>query len=168
LHASGKLAVMRSPPPIRVLLAAQHRVLLRGLRSVLADPTQFTIVAAVQTADALPQQVATTPFDVLVIDPADLGGLALLARLVPAYPRRVLVFAGLLDLRADLLAVGARGYVCQQDPPEDLRTGIRRVARRQVYRSPIADECWQYYLAHGPRGMTPRQTQALGKERGDE
>ena len=157
--------MMRSSPPIRVLLAAQHRLLLRGLRTVLADPTQFTIVGIVQTAAALPQQAATIPFDVLVIDPADLGGRALLARLVSAYPRRVLVLAGLLDLRADLLAVGARGYVCQQEPAEELLTGIRRVACRHVYRSPIADECWQYYLAHGPRGLTPRQ--ALRKERGD-
>ena len=44
LHACCKLSPMRSSTPIRVVLTDQHRVLLRELRIVLADPAQFTAV----------------------------------------------------------------------------------------------------------------------------
>ena len=126
---------------MRVLLADDHGIVRRGLRSLLESQPGIDVVGeAADGLDALRMCAETTP-DILILDVAmpKLNGIEVAARVQKLErPPAVIV----LSMHADesyiirALAAGARGYLLKDATDEDLLPAIRSVASGRPYFSP--------------------------------
>lgn len=121
---------------MKILLVDDHAMIRAGLRHVCAD-----LGAALLEADsgesALALQRAERPgMAVLDLNLPGVSGLELLRQMLEADPAmRILVFSmhGEPVYAAHALKMGARGYLSKNASPEELRTGLKRVAQGQTY-----------------------------------
>src|SRR5919201_2699612 len=121
-----------SPPPIRVLLVEDHAMMRAGLRLLLANQPDMTVVGeAATSAEALAVASAVQP-DIIVLD-LDLGGESALdlmpVLLVVAPQAHVLILTGVRDLplHQHALRLGARGLVRKEQAAEVLLQAIVKV-----------------------------------------
>ncbi|TQM81827.1 LuxR family two component transcriptional regulator [Saccharothrix saharensis] len=119
--------------PVRVLLVDDHEVVRRGLRELLEDEDDISVVAeAGGVGEAVVRAAATRP-DVAVVDVRlpDGGGVELCRRLrASADGPRCLVLTAFDDEEALVGAImaGASGYLLKQVRGQDLVTAVREVA----------------------------------------
>jgi two-component system response regulator NreC len=146
---------------LRVLLADDHPIVRRGLRSLLETEPGLSIVGeAADGLEALRLCEETHP-DVLIVDIAmpRLNGIDVAARaqkLEP--PPRTLILSMHSDesyiIRA--LAAGARGYLLKESTDEDLLPAIRAVAAgRPFFSAAVASVLMEDYMRQlTTRGLT--------------
>jgi two-component system response regulator NreC len=126
---------------LRVLLADDHGIVRRGLKSLLeSQPGVVVVGEAADGLDALRLCTETTP-DILILDIAmpKLNGIDVAARVQKLeHPPRVIVLSMHTDesyiIRA--LAAGARGYLLKDATDEDLLPALRSVAAGKPFFSP--------------------------------
>jgi two-component system, NarL family, response regulator NreC len=160
---------------IRVLLADDHGLLRKGVRSViLQDPDIVIAGEAGDGSDAVQQTEALSP-DVVVMDVAMplLNGLDA-AALITRRDKRVGVI--LLTMYSDeeyllrAVSAGVRGYLLKDSAEPDLVRAIKAVAAGKTFFSPaIADMLYDDYLLRLQRSevqdsydlLTDREKQVL-------
>lgn len=127
--------------PIRVMIVDDHTVVREGIRTVLADPAQFTIVGEAASAAAAKARVAEWAPDVIVLDVSMPGGSGLhvvgdLLERVPA--ARVLMLSMHDDPEYVLESVrtGAHGYLRKDSTPAELRAAVTAMHAGAAYYSP--------------------------------
>jgi two-component system, NarL family, response regulator NreC len=126
---------------LRVLLADDHAIVRRGLRSLLETEPGLTVVGeAADGIDALRQADECEP-EVVILDVGmpKLNGIDVAARLQKMKrPPHVII----LSMHADesyiirALAAGARAYLLKDATDEDLLPALRTVASGKPYFSP--------------------------------
>ncbi|HEX9730180.1 MAG TPA: response regulator transcription factor [Gemmatimonadales bacterium] len=130
---------------IRVVIADDHAIVREGIRSVLEQTEDITVVAeASGGAEALAAVVEHRP-DVVILDISmpDQSGLAVARRLQTTMPdTRVLVLSVYDNTEYVLEAVraGAGGYLLKDSAPGDLRSAIRAVSAGETFFSPVVTE----------------------------
>jgi two-component system response regulator NreC len=146
---------------LRVLLADDHGIVRRGLRSLLESEPDVTVVAeAADGLEALRLAGETQP-DVLVLDIGmpKLNGIEVAARTQKSErPPRVII----LSMHADesyiirALAAGARAYLLKDATDEDLVPALRAVASGKPFFSPAVTEVLveDYVRRLQARGLT--------------
>jgi len=131
------------PDPVRVVLANDDRIIVEGLRSMLAPYSGDVVV--VGTAEGEPEIVMAPDTeedaDVMLIDAfaRRAGGLdAARAVLVQEPPFAVAVFTHADDLRLLLqgLRIGVRGYLLKSAAPEELVDALKRLAAGETVIAP--------------------------------
>lgn len=163
----------RPVSPLRVLLAEDHVLMRAGLRLLLEQRGDVTVVAeASDGAEALRLAHAERPqIAVLDIAMAELNGLEVAARIQAELPEiRVII----LSMHAtdsyvqQALRAGARGYLLKDAAPVELALAIDAVARGETYLSPaIASQVVRRLVQHPEQGrpalaqLTPRQRSIL-------
>lgn len=117
---------------IRLFLVDDHAVLREGIRRLLEQEPDFTIVGEAANGQLLLDQLPTTPTDVVLLDlnmPV-LGGVATAERLRADYPDvRILILSMVeepLNIKQALLA-GADGYMLKNASKDEVLVGIRTV-----------------------------------------
>jgi DNA-binding NarL/FixJ family response regulator len=126
---------------IRVLIVDDHAIVRRGIRDIIADETDMTVVAeAADGAEAL-AHAQSCAWDVLLLDLAMPGmhGTDVLARLrreCPGKPVLIVTMHPEEEYGPRLLRAGAAGYLPKESAPELLVTAIRQVAAGERYLSP--------------------------------
>jgi DNA-binding NarL/FixJ family response regulator len=158
-------------PRPRVLLADDHKIVLEGLRTVLAN--EFDVVGLASNGRELIEQARTLQPDVVVADVSMplLNGIDAAIRVLENDPRVKIVF---LTMHPDptfasrALAVGASGYVLKHSAPDELVTAITEALRGRTYVSPAVrtdtlDELTDETRRHVKRSLepTPRQREIL-------
>jgi two-component system, NarL family, response regulator DevR len=127
---------LSEPPggPIRLLIVDDHAAVRVGLRELLADESEFEVIAAVENAEAAMSVAERQPVDVAVVD-YQLGarnGLWLSRKLkrLPA-PPAVLIYSAYADsvLAAAAVVAEADAIVSKGALGSELRDGIRQLAR---------------------------------------
>lgn len=126
---------------MRVLLADDHAIVRRGLRSLLETDATLSVVA--EAADGLEalRLCAEHQPEMLILDVAmpKLNGIAVAAR-AQKFDRPPAVI--ILSMHADesyvmrALAAGARGYLLKEATDEDLLPAVRAVAAGRPFFSP--------------------------------
>jgi DNA-binding NarL/FixJ family response regulator len=168
----------RSSTPIRVLIADDHDLVRRGLRSILdREPGFVDVCAEAKTGlEALELARKTHP-DVAVLDISmpDLNGLEatrLIRKLVPSPEVLILTMHESEAMIQELLVLGARGYVIKSEGARDLPLAIESLAVKRPFFSPrIARKILDGYLngngaSKGKSPLTPaerRVTQLLAE-----
>jgi two-component system, NarL family, invasion response regulator UvrY len=117
---------------IRVLLADDHDLVRRGLRRILTDALDMTVVAEAADARTVLEHVRTERADVLLLDLSMPGasGLELLEsvrRVRPRLPVLVLSVNAEDQYAVRVLAAGGAGYLHKECAPDELLDAVRVV-----------------------------------------
>ena len=146
----------------RIVIADDHAVVRKGLRQLMVEAKDMTVVAEAATGDELLTVVRTIPADVVILD-LRLGirsGLDLLPYLKSELPRLAVIILNMHP--EDLFAVralraGASGYVEKSSTPEELLAAIRRVARGGTYVSARIGERLAADVVRGGSAVLPHE-----------
>ena len=157
---------------IRVLIADDHAVVRRGLRTYLELQDDVEVVAEAGDGEAAVREAARHEPDIVLLDLAmpQLDGVAALRRLRAEVPEaRVLVLTsfGEDDRLFAALRGGASGFLLKDTEPADLVRAIRTAHAGQSALSPaVATRVVEQLAAGGgrPRALdllTPRELEVL-------
>ena len=157
---------------IRLFLADDHRIVRDGIRRLLSEQPDFTVVGEAGDGDRVLTALQQTATDVLLLDlsmPGP-GFLSLMQRIATLpTPPAVLVLSmqpeemyGLRTLRA-----GAAGFVAKDASPQQLTDAVRRVASGRRYISPDLAESLALGADHDAdapphAALSDRELQVLG------
>jgi two-component system capsular synthesis response regulator RcsB len=134
------------PGPLRIILADDHPVVLKGVQMSLCPSvgTTFSIVAQAQNADELIEHLERTPCDILISDYAmPYGrfpdGLALMGYVKRHFPQISLIVMTMLrnpSLLQALLNTGACGLFDKRSSLCELKRAVQSAANGRRYLSP--------------------------------
>lgn len=151
---------------IKILLADDHSIVRAGLRRLIEESGDMTVVAeAANGRDAL-RAVENAHPDVAVIDLSMPGidGLEVISRLhatFPSLPLLVLTMheEGQYVVRA--IEAGAMGYITKQSAPEQLVNAIRKVVGGSRFLTDEAAEALALRVARGASGQSVLDTLSM-------
>lgn len=159
-----------SAAPIRIALADDQALVRAGLRALL-ERLGLTIAFEADDGQALLDQLAHTPVDVVLSDirmPGLDGIDALLALRERGDRTPVLLLTTFDDSELLLRAAeaGAQGFLLKDAAPEDLRDAIARVAAGETLLQPVSTEPvrarYRYHADDAPRALfTEREVAVL-------
>ncbi len=127
-------------PAIRLLLVDDHAMLRAGLRRVLSERADFSVIAEASSLGEAWQLLAEHTPDVLLMDIElkNENGLCILSRIRELYPTvRVLVLSmhNKPNYVREANAAGAHGYVLKDEDQEVLVRAVERVAAGERFHS---------------------------------
>ena len=129
----------------RILIADDHDVVRRGVRTLLETRPNLTIVAEASNGRAALEEARLTKPDIAVIDYSmpELNGLDLTRALKREIPRiEILLYTmhDREDLILEVLRAGARGYVLKSDTERHLLSAIDALSIHRPYFSGVISE----------------------------
>lgn len=139
---------------IKVLIADDHPVVRKGLKTILKDAPE--IKADDEASDGLQvmELIRKEEYDVLLLDLSmpNLDGLEAISRIKAEKPELAILVISMnpeevFGMRA--LKLGASGYLSKDSAPEQLITAIRRVAAGKVFVSPTLAEMLALNVSKG-------------------
>ena len=128
---------------VRIALADDQALVLRGLAALLAEFHDVQIALEAHDGRALLEAIATRPVDVIVSDirMPGLDGIALIRALRGRGDATPVILLTTFDDPEALLAAvdaGAQGFLLKDASPEDLHTAIQRVASGDTLLQPVS------------------------------
>lgn len=145
---------------IKVLLVDDHRLVRTGLRKLIEDATDMTVLADADTGEQALDLVRKTPPDVILMDinMPGIGGLEATRRMLQSNPRlRVIGLSMHQDdpFPSRLLAAGAAGYLTKDCAADEILTAIRKVHMGGHYITPSVAGNLAVSLATGKSNANP-------------
>lgn len=131
--------------PIRVLIADDHAILRRGLRQIIEEEDDLTVVGEAESSAQTLQHLRSNGCDVVLLDISmpDRNGIDTLAIVAKDHPGvGVLMLSTHPENQYAVRAIkaGASGYLTKQSAPAQLVTAIRQVATGKKYLTPAVAE----------------------------
>jgi two-component system, NarL family, invasion response regulator UvrY len=125
---------------IRLLIADDHPMVLRGLKDVFEDEADIVVEAEAENGRRLLEQVRSRKFDVVLLDLSmpGMSGLDLLKQLQcekPKLPILVLTMHAENRYAMRALKAGASGYLTKGAPPDEILKAVRKLAAGGKYAS---------------------------------
>lgn len=153
---------------IRTLIADDHRIFLQGLRRLLADYEDITVVAEAGNCAEVVAAVQSESLDVVVLDltmPGRDGAemITYIKAIRPSLKALVMTMHKEEAFVMSSLRAGADGYALKDDAAEQLVTAIRYVARGGRYLSPEIAERIATSIPLGSNGR-PAHTRLTERE----
>ncbi len=161
---------------MRILIADDHEVVRKGLRSLLeTEPGLEVVGEASNGREAVEKATATKP-DVVVLDIGmpELNGLEATRRIVKAAPRTEVLILTVYETEEvirEVLRAGARGYVLKSDAGRLLLSAIESVsAHKPFFTSRVSELVLAGFLSGDVRNesseppgtpLTPREREVL-------
>ncbi len=141
--------------PVRVLIADDHPLFRKGLRTLLDSMPQMTVIGeATSGREAVEQAVALEP-DVILLDlqmPAG-GGLGAIRELAHRPANSRILVVTLFDDDESIftaLKAGARGYILKDADEAEMIRAIQAVAEGEAIFSPAIAARMMHYFATPP------------------
>jgi DNA-binding NarL/FixJ family response regulator len=158
----------------RILIADDHEVVRKGLRSLLESEPDLEVVGeACNGREAVEKATAARP-DVVVLDIGmpELNGLEATRRIVKASPRTEVLILTVYETEEvirEVLRAGARGYVLKSDAGRLLLSAVSAVsAHRPFFTSRVSELVLAGFLSGDglrPTEETPPGTPLTPRER---
>ena len=158
--------------PLRIVLADDHTLVRQGVRKILEDQENWTVVAEAQDGRELVKKVLEMQPDMVVVDVAMplLNGIEATRQILRKLPSaRVLM----LSMHADeayiiqSLEAGARGYLLKDSADSDLVRAVTAVVEGKSFFSPsVAAIMLDDYVKHlAEKGIADRYSSLTERER---
>ena len=130
---------------IRVLIADDHAILRRGLRSIMEEADDLEVVGEAETSAEALKHLRSQPCEVVLLDISmpDRNGMDTLAIIKKEHPKvAVLMLSTHPENQYAVRALksGASGYLTKQSAPAQLVGAIRAVAQGKKYVTPTVAE----------------------------
>jgi len=166
---------LRGPEMIKLLLAEDHTIVRKGLRSLLDSEEAIEVVGEAEDGREAVKKVEELEPHVVVMDISmpGLNGLEATRQIKKRFPRvRVLILSVHTDEEHvyQALRAGASGYVVKKSAPDELFSAINALFRGDSYLSPaISREVIEAYIHRAERMpkedeyelLTPREREIL-------
>ncbi len=130
---------------IRILIADDHRIVREGLKQILAETPDMTVVDEASNGQEVLGKVWENDYDVVLLDISMPGrsGLDILKQLKNERPKLAVLVLSMYSeeqyaIRA--LRAGASGYMTKESAPDELIEAIRKVSTGRKYISPTVAE----------------------------
>ncbi len=157
---------------IRVMLADDHGIVRAGLRRIVEDGGDMTVVAEASDGRSAIRAAQEHIPDVAVVDISmpDLDGLEVTSRLLQEKPDLPIIILTMHEEEQYVvrsIEAGAMGYITKRSAPEQLVHAIRRVFSGRRYLSAEATEALALRVARGGKGnsvldsLSTRELQVL-------
>jgi DNA-binding NarL/FixJ family response regulator len=162
---------------IHVFLVDDHTVLRSGLRSLLADQSDLSIVGEASNGIELLAQLPDTPTDVVLLDVnmPGMDGLETSRQLQEHYPNVQILVLSMLDSIEHvirMLDAGAAGYLLKNAGLDEIVHGIRTVAAGRPFlcselglvalnKLRVIESETTYSEAKATAGLSKRETEVL-------
>lgn len=131
---------------IRVLITDDHAIVRHGLKQIVAETDDMTVIAEADTGAQAILLLRNTPSDVVLMDISlpDRNGIDVLKQIKKEYPRLPVLMLSMhaeREFAVRALKAGASGYLTKQSAPMQLVDAIRHVAAGKKYITPsLAEE----------------------------
>ncbi len=153
---------------VRIIIADDHEIVRRGLRSLLESQPGWQVVAEAGSGREAVDKVKELQPNVAVLDIGmpEMNGLEATRNIIRISPQTqvlVLTMHETEQVVRDVLDAGARGYVLKSDAGRDLVSAVDALSQhRTFFSSRISDMLLSAYL-HGPERPidTPHQRSRL-------
>jgi DNA-binding NarL/FixJ family response regulator len=160
---------------VRLVLADDHTMIREGLKALIAQEAEFTVVGEADTGKEIVELARKTGAHVVIMDVSmpDLNGIEATRKLLKANPRiKVVALSGHANREfvREMLKAGASAYVLKSRAYEDLVRAIREVMNEKKYLSPdiargVVDEYVEMSSSLGEKPafvvLTDREREAL-------
>jgi DNA-binding NarL/FixJ family response regulator len=160
---------------VRLVLADDHTMIREGLKALIAQEAEFTVVGEADTGKEIVELARKTGAHVVIMDVSmpDLNGIEATRKLLKANPRiKVVALSGHANREfvREMLKAGASAYVLKSRAYEDLVRAIREVMNEKKYLSPdiargVVDEYVEMSSSLGKKPafvvLTDREREAL-------
>ena len=156
--------------PLRMLLAEDHVLMRAGLRLLLEQMDEVTVVAeASDGVEALHLLTLHRP-DIAVLDIAmpHLNGLEVAARVQVELPEVRVIILSLYATGSyvqQALRAGAKGYLLKDAAPVELALAVRAVASGEIYLSSAVTSRMVQQFVQGPDVQRPGLEQLTPRQR---
>ncbi len=140
---------------IKVLLAEDHTIVRKGIRSLLAEASHIEVVGEAENGREAVEKVESLQPDIVLMDITmpHLNGLEATRQIVKQFPDVKVLILTMYTNEAyifQVLQAGAGGYLVKQSAPAELLSAIEAVYRGDTFLSPaISRKIVDQYLEHG-------------------
>src|SRR3984957_4945468 len=126
---------------IKIILADPHPLFREGTRLLLSQNPDIEVIAAVDSADAVPELLETAPARIVLMDVVMPGCSPMQAARVirKRFPGTRVAFLTAYpeeDYLIEALDAGASGYILKESSPGDLATALTEIERGGTWVSP--------------------------------
>ena len=159
------------PSVKRVMLADDHAVVRRGLRTLIEGVPGWEVCAEAADGNEAVTLATETKPDVLIMDLSmpGLGGVDATIQIRKVLPQIEVLILTMHEsdrLAGQALRAGARGYLLKGESEDKLMEALDALARHQPYFSPsVSETLLQGYLhsepTHDLKQLTPRERQIV-------
>ena len=159
------------PSVKRVMLADDHAVVRRGLRTLIEGVSGWEVCAEASDGNECVALASETRPDILIMDLSmpGLGGVDAtiqIRKLLPQIEVLILTMHESDRLAGQALRAGARGYLLKGESEDKLMEALEALSRHQPYFSPsVSETLLQGYLhsepTHDLKQLTPRERQIV-------
>jgi DNA-binding NarL/FixJ family response regulator len=139
---------------IRVLLADDHYIVRAGLRRIIEEADDISVVAEASDGREAVRMARETEPDVAIIDISmpDVDGLEVINQVACHLPKLAVIMLTMYEeeqyvVRA--IGAGAKGYITKRSAPEQLVNAIRKVHDGGRYLTDSAAEALALHMAKG-------------------
>lgn len=153
---------------ITLFLIDDHRVVRRGLRTLLESYPDMQVIGEASNAESAFDHVATLQPSVIVLDilmPGGMDGIKAAQHLREHVPNsRIVMLTSYTDDARVVAAMrsGAHGFVRKDSEPEELVAAVRAVAAGRSYLDPDATQSmWREVSLTRPEALTEREHEVL-------
>ncbi len=124
--------------PLRILIADDHEVVRRGVRTILAAQPNWEICGEATTGREAVEKAKQYKPDVVLLDITmpELSGLEAARQIVKALPHTEVLILTIHEseqMARTALEAGARGYILKSDAVRDLLTGVESISRHKPF-----------------------------------
>jgi DNA-binding NarL/FixJ family response regulator len=130
---------------IRLLIADDHQIFRQGLKRLLADQSDFVVVAEAATGSEAIEAARTHAIDVAILDLSMPGRdgvqmIGYLKAIQPTLKTLVMTMHGETTYVVQALRAGTDGYMTKENACDELAMAIRRLAAGGKYVCPLIAE----------------------------
>ncbi|NOZ09325.1 MAG: response regulator transcription factor [FCB group bacterium] len=123
---------------IKILIADDHRIVREGLKLILEEPSDISVVSEASDGFEVLNLVRKNNYDVIILDISMPGksGLDVLKEIRKDKPKLpILILSAYPEdqYAVRVIKAGANGYLTKESAPEELITAIRRVQLGKKY-----------------------------------
>lgn len=131
--------------PIRILIADDHDLMRRGIRTMLASNPSMDICGEAKTGREAVEEAEKLRPDIAILDIGmpDLNGVEAARRIRKASPGTEILILSLHysdQLVREIVDAGVRGYIVKSDSDRDLLIAVETLAKHKPFFTPHATE----------------------------